>query len=542
MGEKAFNLLHEPWLKIIWSDGKTDQISLLDTFQHAHEIKCIAGDIHTQDIAVLRLLLSILHSTFGKKSNGTYVEIMGCQGTPPGPGMIIDRWKTLWNTRKFPYETIYSYLLKYEEHFFLVHPERPFYQVAQLSFGTTYSNAKLNGELSESNNKIRLFSQRTGEEKNKLSYDEAARWLLHINGFDDTSSKPKGKNLGSPGVGWLGKLGLIYATGENLFETLMLNLVLLRDGENELWGVEKPVWELDIVRADERTPITVPNNQSELLTIQSRRLLLNFSEATITGYTLLGGDYFNPEDEVFVEQMTCWQKPSKSSKSTREFIPRRHQRDKQLWRDFSTLLSIGSGHKRPGIVDWLSRLQRERVLSKKMIRFSSTGISYADKDFFAEDIISDNIEFSMNLLSELGVAWSNRIIEEIETTDLLVSQLVYLAECLAKASGASSDVNLKTPTKEQAYFMLDIPFRRWLIQVDPESMEIDTACEEWWSIEKSIVRDLGRRLVEQSSPQSFVGKELKEKSVTRNYSTPECYNRFLLKTSSRKQLLGGKDS
>ena len=37
------------------------------------------------------------------------------------------------------------------------------------------------------------------------------------------------------GAGWLGKLGYIQAQGNNLFETLMLNLTLLQDGV-KLWG------------------------------------------------------------------------------------------------------------------------------------------------------------------------------------------------------------------------------------------------------------------------------------------------------------------
>src|SRR5690606_5216521 len=116
-----------------------------------------------------------------------------------------------------------------EDRFWLFHPERPFYQVAGMGKATDYSAAKLNGELAESGNKIRLFASRGGPAKGWLSYAESARWLLYVNGFDDTSAKPKRKGLPSPGAGWLGKLGLVQAVGDNLFETLLLNLVLLDD-------------------------------------------------------------------------------------------------------------------------------------------------------------------------------------------------------------------------------------------------------------------------------------------------------------------------
>ena len=83
--------------------------------------------------------------------------------------------------------------------------------------------------------------------------------LLCVNGYDDTSAKPKGKGLPSVGAGWLGKIGFIQAQGDNLYETLMLNLTLLRDGR-ECWGESKPCWELEAPKSAERTEICCPDN------------------------------------------------------------------------------------------------------------------------------------------------------------------------------------------------------------------------------------------------------------------------------------------
>lgn len=123
-----------------------------------------------------------------------------------------------------------------------------------------------------------------------MEYAQAARWLLYVNAYDDTSSKPKGKGLPSPGVGWLGKLGLIEAVGENLFQTLLLNLTLLKDGRNLWEGENRPIWEREPDKA-ERQEIAVPDNQAELLTLQSRRLLLKRDHDKVVGYYLLGGDF-----------------------------------------------------------------------------------------------------------------------------------------------------------------------------------------------------------------------------------------------------------
>jgi CRISPR system Cascade subunit CasA len=168
-------------------------------------------------------------------------------------------------------EVIEPYLASCEERFLSVPSRTPVYQVAALrdrddKFGP-FEAPKLQRRLAESDHKVRLFPQRTGERKNSLHYAEAARWLLHVNAFSETFGKleAKGKlSKDSPslGVGWLGKLGLIIAVGDNLFKTLMLNLVFLQDGMDKLWGNEKPIWEVKAVKATERTEITVPNNQS----------------------------------------------------------------------------------------------------------------------------------------------------------------------------------------------------------------------------------------------------------------------------------------
>ena len=89
--------------------------------------------------------------------------------------------------------------------------------------------AKLNGALSESNNKTRLFPPCAGEGKAALLLRRGCALAAFVNGYDDTSAKPSRRGCRRRGAGWLGKIGAVCSVGENLFETLMLNLVLLRD-------------------------------------------------------------------------------------------------------------------------------------------------------------------------------------------------------------------------------------------------------------------------------------------------------------------------
>ena len=66
--EKNYNLLFEPWIKVYTQSDETVRYSILDVFKHAHQIKALAGELPTQDFAILRLLLAILHATFGEEN------------------------------------------------------------------------------------------------------------------------------------------------------------------------------------------------------------------------------------------------------------------------------------------------------------------------------------------------------------------------------------------------------------------------------------------------------------------------------------------
>ena len=103
---------------------------------------------------------------------------------------------------------IRTYLGKYHERFWLFHGQYPFWQIPEAAVGTEYTVAKLNGELSESGNKVRLFPLCNGIRKQEMEYAAAARWLLYVNAYDDTSAKPKEKRP-SVSRSWMaGKAGI----------------------------------------------------------------------------------------------------------------------------------------------------------------------------------------------------------------------------------------------------------------------------------------------------------------------------------------------
>jgi CRISPR system Cascade subunit CasA len=524
MDSAEFNLLHEPWIVVMTLRGEVKEVSLLEVFEHAHQYRSLAGELPTQDVAVLRLLLAVLYATFMR------VDTTGNIAAVTTGDEALDRWGQLWNIAQFPLEPISASLKPYEDRFYLFHPERPFYQVAGLTQGTEYQAAKLLGDLSESNNKVRLFPTRTGRAKKHLTNAEAARWLLYLNGYDDTSAKPstRGAGLPSSGAGWLGRLGLVYVEGDTLFETLLLNFVLLDDNDKPFdFSKAKATWELDEVRRSERVEITTPKNPLELLTLQSRRVLLQREQGLVSGYLLLGGDFFNREN-AFIEQMTTWRQDTHGKSDF--FLPKRHNESRQAWREFASLLANdGKSQHRPGVVSWVATLQLEEFIETRPFYLRVTGIQYADKDFYVDGIISDGLTMSSALLSTLGNGWITEIADLLNTTEKCVWQLGILAHDIAKSEGNRDEKNMRairSAAQERAYFALDIPFRRWLAGIDPNMNEHSEKRFEWLELTRQIIMGIADRLIEEAAEKAIVGMYERDETSPKNVNVFSAYQRF----------------
>lgn len=534
MKDIEFNLLDEKWILVRKSDCTVDELSLTDALLKSHEYVELAGELPTQNVSILRLMLAVLHTVFSRYSP---------QGEP-SPLYDSDdaeyRWKELWNAGRLPEKPIREYLASVHDRFWLFHPERPFYQTEAAKIGTEYTASKLNGAVSESGNKIRLFCGCTGVQKSELSYSEAARWLLYVNNYDDTSSKPKGKNLPSPGAGWLGKLGLITIRGDNLFETLVYNLILLNHRRNfsEVWGPECPAWEPDVPNTAERAEIPMPDNLSELYTLQSRRLWLNRDDnEKVIGYNLLGGDFFEKVD-AFIEPMTVWSKVKGNERAGEKFQPRRHDSSVQMWREFSYAFETAAGSHIPGVVLWTKYIKQMLPKSRKLISFSIASVQYGDKDFFVNDVFSDSLTFHTDLLTEIGEHWRAKITDEIKKCDESAAALRFLAKDIELAAGSSEDTVLKRAvvehSREQYYYEIDLPFRNWLERIDPNweivSEQEEQALREWHETAKRIALRIGQELVESAGTAAIVGRAVKDKNdKERYYSAPDAYRYFKVK-------------
>lgn len=552
MEQMEFNLLDEPWIRVMTEDCTVVERSLMQVLLNSHRYQRLAGELPTQDVALLRLLLAILQTVFYR------VDPEGEDDPIEDRAAAIRRWQALWNAGRFPVQPIRTYLETWKDRFWLFHPEHPFYQVPAAAVGTKFKASKLNGELSESAHKMRLFPLRDGEEKETLSYAEAARWLVTLIGFDDSASTKKETGTGT---GWLGDRVNVYAIGENLFETLMLNLVFLKDGRY-VWAENMPAWEQPTMTTAKKREIPLPDNQAELLTLQSRRLILSREENRVTGFSSTGGDFFGKEGRVnaFSEQMTLWRAGKTPKNAVPQFVPAFVDPWRQMWRDFEVILGRREDTHIPGVVAWLTELRRKNVIPRKYVHIASVGVTYDSKKGSIADIISDHLDFQMSLLDAAGELWIVLVGGEIHLIDKVARALGALAEGLYLAQGGQLDGAGKKARQSQRdegmrllYAAVDLPFREWLAHIGAQHGDDEnTRAQEqqcWRSIVFRIADNLGREMVRDAGTAAFTGRwivnemaETKGRFFTKTngerksvfYSSPTEYNRYL---KSLKSLL-----
>lgn len=545
MEQMEFNLLDEPWIRVMTEDCIVVERSLMQVLLNSHQYQRLAGELPTQDVALLRLLLAILQTVFYR------VDPEGEDDPIEDRAAAIRRWQALWNAGRFPVQPIRTYLETWKDRFWLFHQEHPFYQVPAAALGTKFKASKLNGELSESAHKMRLFPLRDGEEKETLSYAEAARWLVTLIGFDDSASTKKETGTGT---GWLGDRVNVYAIGENLFETLMLNLVFLKDGRY-VWAENIPAWEQPTMTTAKKREIPLPDNQAELLTLQSRRLILSREENRVTGFSSTGGDFFGKEGRVnaFSEQMTLWRAGKTPKNAVPQFVPASVDPWRQMWRDFEVILGRREDTHIPGVVAWLTELRRKNVIPRKYVHIASVGVTYDSKKGSIADIISDHLDFQMSLLDAAGELWIVLVGGEIHLIDKVARTLGALAEGLYLAQGGQLDGAGKKARQSQRdegmrllYAAVDLPFREWLAHIGAQHGDDEnTRAQEqqcWRSIVFRIADNLGREMVRDAGTAAFTGRWIVNEMDETNgrfftktngepksvfYSSPTEYNRYL---------------
>lgn len=555
MGEKEFNLLDEPWIKVITLSLEQKEVSLTDAIIHAHEYKSLSGEMPTQDVAVLRVLLAVAITVFYRyRADGKMVRLISEEDIEEDDeedgetedNIVLGRWKRYWEAGRFPQHAVRAYLETWRERFWLFHPRVPFWQVADLQYGTNYDVKCLFGNIKESSNeKTRHhFSMTEGEELYRLSYGEAARWLVHLNAYAvNVKTDKNAPGTGLPvGVGRLGQLGFIMVNGENLFQILMLNLCA-QNTDMDLWGDPKPVWEQEI-REEQGCKRNRFDNLPELYTIQSRRIMMKRGEdGNLTGFRALGGDFCPTEDD-FNEPMTIWKlKKADKKADVRHFLPRTHNPAVQAWREFPAMFDFNrtNGEKEsrehiPGVVNWIHTLYNTGLFPPNyLITFRMVGMAYGDQmSYTYGDCVNDALTMSAELLADFNKVWRSHISEQVEKCQIVVSEaLNHVAYKLCKLlyGDGTAKSGIKDALASRYYFLIDGPFREWLAGIEPATDSTEEKLTEWEKKSYYYARKTVEDYIDNLGMDLFIYREEVKDGRKRIFTFPGIMNEYLWELS-----------
>ena len=512
-----FNLIDEPWIRVRRVDGTPAELSLHDVFHQADQIRALANELPIADFAILRVLLAILERSVvvshANEHSATATRV----------------WPQLWRAPQLPCADIDAYLEARRDRFDLLHPLAPFMQVAGMRTlkDEPTGVAKIVADVGDGDRPF--LAMRRGVEAKTLSFAEAARWLVNCRAYDPSGIKSgvvgdpdvKGGKSYPIGTAWAGKLGGVFAEGDCLRETLILNLPLATPDDTRLDSLadDLPDWE----RPTNTTGLSArqPDGPADLFTWPSRRVLLRHDGERITGLVLTNGVRLDPPNLFGVEPMSGWRKPKQQPKGGAVvYTPATHQSSRALWRGLSAILPgsraetvDGAAFLRPGVVTWLAKMASDEVIGlERLFRLHAVGAVYGTMQAVITDVVDDTLAVHALLLSEQGnhLVWAAQ--ECVADTDKAVFALCALASNLALACGAdlSSPAGqqlrdgLRAEARSRAYAELDQPFRSWLAGLTADT-DGGQAKRDWHREASQILQRLGVDLVAGCSPTAFVG-------------------------------------
>lgn len=520
----ACNLVRDAWLPVQrLSDGTVEEVSLRELFARAGEFRRIVGDVPTQEIALLRLALAVLYDAH------------------QGP-VDLDAWLELWepDTDDTFSQVTCAYLDEMAERFELLDDKRPFFQTADLKTAKD-EVAPLSRIVTDASSGGALFSmRRPGVER--IPFAEAARWLVHAHAFDVSGIKPamrqdtraKAGKVYPLGVGSLGMLGGIFAEGETLRETMLLNLVPFEEayggsGFEQRIPMDRPVWRRDKPYGSgprgAREGGPEPAGLRDLYTWQSRRIRLVADGDSVTGVVLGYGDPPTQESPWVLEPMTAWRRSGVQEKKRKRvpyYTALRHQPRRAAWRGLESLLHLRAGEEvtgkpgegaqrlRPRITKWLrllaTELADEELLPlSKLIRLRTVGVEYGTQQSVVDEIVDDAVVLPVITLHAGNEVYGAAAVDAVSDADQAVGALAQLAANLVRAAGGEhTDVAMDT-VRDRAFGALDGPYRKWLRELGQQPDLLD-ALRQWRETVRHQVEQLARQEIRSAGRSAVEGR------------------------------------
>ncbi len=514
-----FNLVTEPWIPVLRREGHIQEMSILGTLQEASSAIDIIGEVPTQNFALLRLLLAILHRAIRDPNT----DRSGPQDIP--------EWRDLSNNWNVMVRAATDYLEYFHDRFYLFHSDSPFFQVADLQ-SVNNDVSGLEKIMVDVPNGDPLFTLRNRRGLEHISYAEAARWLIHAHAFDPSGIRTGA--VGDPrvskgkvypiGPGWAGKIGGVHLVGPTLKETIMLNLIAWSSVDFVCLDEDLPPWERAQLDSSEDEGGREPRGPIDVYTWQSRRIRLQADTEGVTGVVLCQGDQLYPQNRHVVEPMTAWRYSEPQSKKFKmdTYLPRLHDPSRSFWRGLEGILPFATRSRMqsqaaqllaPTVTRWVAQLGPYQMGNgEATLRAHAVGIAYGTQNSVAIEMIDDQLEVPISLLSDQDGRLTQIAIDALAAADNAVGSLANLAGNLAEAAGIGREEK-DAPVanaKADAYAALDLPFRTWLAGLSPKDND---PAKRWQRSVERVIWRLSRELLANSGPAAWVGRTVNDRHV-----------------------------
>ena len=558
-----FNLIEKPWISVVTDyKGTTDLVGLREIFENAHNYIALAGDMPTQDFAVMRFLLAILHTVFSRyQADGQVydeikvndrmqqVEPVNMEDYEDYEDALMQTWKDLWAAGKFPHIVI-DYLDKWKDRFDLFDDKYPFYQVTEAEVDVSKINRpapseilgkNINRLISESANKVALFSPKYDSDNNKeiLNYDEVARWLLTYQSYTGLSDKVIfGQDKYKASKGWLFDLGGVYLSSDNLYKTLILNLCLVNNSSRQYnTNIQKPCWEYSPSQVVANYMFGEDiDNIGELYTVWSRAIYIgDYTDQDVFRMQIVKLPEVRHENN-FLEPMTLW-RYNNSGDNKDMFTPRKHQLNKSLWRSFGLVTKTEDANegnantpkRKPGIIEWLNHI--DQYVEKQVVKINAVSMEDDGNatSWVPTNEIIDGLYLEGAIINDLeDQGWLLRINDVIDTTKDVVDKTYrsFVNDIKSIRNIEASDFT--SNYIEAMYYEIDKPFRDWLSFIDYEDNK-DEKAKAWYKDLKGLVINQAEKIIENAGPRDFTG--IVEKDSVKNIAT--AYNNFIMRINQK---------
>jgi CRISPR system Cascade subunit CasA len=356
-----FNLIDEPWLPCIQSDGTPVELGLYDALAQAHTLRELHGETPLGTAALHRFLLAVLHRIFGPSSRKA--------------------WSQLWKNGRWDEVAVQDYFDRWRDRFDLFDAKHPFYQcpnppgdpepLNRLSLPHAYNST--------------LFEHQLADGTLSVPASRAARWLVTLQASGIGTGPPFNPYPAGPLVNTL----IVMVQGRTFFETLAFNLIEYHDDKPiPAMQEDYPIWEYDKNPFPPSPKTFYRPGYLGYLTWQSRTIhLLPVWE---------GGQIY--VRECYLSQGARWdsmliEDPMKVYRMAKKkdigMLPLRLREGRSMWRDAGVLFRFNDQNIRPPLAfSWLAEhvdrgdLQRPQIYDYVMMGLCNDN---ARLDFFRHE-------------------------------------------------------------------------------------------------------------------------------------------------------------